>query len=85
MDKIWVDWQRLERNIPLDELPEFHRAFLKLVRPDETDWDKAFLRQIQGKVQASLKQLEREKLLKSENDGLYIAKHMIPEAFWKYI
>ena len=55
----WTDWGRLEQLIPLDDLPRFHREFLKVTRP-EGDWDVAPLRQIQGKVQASLKQLERE-------------------------
>jgi hypothetical protein len=51
----WINWQKLEQAIPLDELPSFHRAFLKLTKPEEADWDTAFLRQVQGKVQGSLK------------------------------
>ncbi len=80
----WIDWNRLEQAIPLDELPSFHRAFLKLTKPDETDWDKAFLRQVQGKVQASLKALERQGLAKTEGEKLLVAKEMIPEAYLKY-
>ena len=64
----WIDWHRLEGAIPLDELPSFHRAFLKLTKPDEADWDKAFLRQVQGKVQASLKALERQGFLEAGMD-----------------
>jgi hypothetical protein len=85
MDKEWVNWQTLESRIPLDELPRFHRAFLKLVRPDDTDWDKAFLRQIQGKVQASLKQLKREGQAKQEGDVLLVTRQMVPDAYYKYL
>lgn len=79
----WTDWQRLEQTIPLDDLPRFHREFLKLTRP-EGDWDTAPLRQIQGKVQASLKQLEREGKARTENDSLLVAKEVIPETFQHY-
>ena len=79
----WVDWSGLEQRIPLDDLPRFHRAFLTLSRPEE-DWEEATLRKVQGKVQASLKQLERDGLAKTEGDGFYVAKGMIPEDFQSY-
>jgi hypothetical protein len=84
-DTLWIDWHSLEQNIPLDDLPTFHREFLKLTRPDEADWDAAFLRQVQGKVQASLKTLERQGLAKTEGDKVLVSGQMIPEAFRKYI
>jgi hypothetical protein len=84
-DPIWIDWSKLEGTIPLDELPSFHRAFLKLTKPGEADWDTAFLRQVQGKVQSSLKALERQGLAKTEGERLFVAKEMIPEEFQKYI
>ena len=68
----WTDWPKLEARIPLDDLPAFHRAFLERVRPGEGDWSAAFLRQVQGKVQASLKQLEREGRAKRERDTLLV-------------
>jgi hypothetical protein len=80
----WTNWQRLEARIPLDELPTFHRAFLKVVRPGEADWDTAFLRQVQGKVQASLKALERGGRARREGDTLYVHKAVVPEAFLRY-
>lgn len=80
----WIDWHKLEQAIPLDELPSFHRAFLKLTKPDEADWDTAFLRQVQGKVQGSLKALERQGLAKTEGETLFVAKEMIPEEFLGY-
>ena len=77
------NWRGLESAIPLDELPTFHRAFLELARPDE-DYTDAPLRQVQGKVQASLKQLEREGKAKSENDTLFVVTEMVPEDFQHY-
>ena len=81
----WVDWHALETRIPLDELPAFHRAFLETVRPGEADWNAAFLRQVQGKVQASLKALERGGRAKREGDVLLVDKSVIPEAFLRYL
>lgn len=80
----WTDWSRLETRIPLDELPAFHRAFLETVRPGEGEWDTAFLRQVQGKVQASLKALERSGRAKREGDTLYVDRAVVPEAFLRY-
>lgn len=80
----WIDWPALEARIPLDDLPAFHRAFLETVRPGENDWSAAFLRQVQGKVQASLKQLEREGRAKREGDTLFVDKTVVPEAFLRY-
>ena len=79
----WTDWGRLEARIPLDELPAFHRTFLETVRPGE-DWSAAFLRQVQGKVQASLKQLQRSGRAKLEGDVLYVDKGVVPEAYLRY-
>jgi hypothetical protein len=81
----WIDWHKLEHAIPLDELPNFHRAFLKLTKPGEADWDTAFLRQVQGKVQGSLKALERQGLAKTEGERVLVAKEMVPEEFQKYV
>lgn len=85
METTWIDWSALEEKIPLDELPGFHRAFLQLARPKESeDWDNTFLRKIQGKVQGTLKQLKREGRIKEEDGKLLIDKALIPEAFQKY-
>lgn len=80
----WTDWTRLEAAIPLDELPAFHRAFLERNRPGEADWEGAFLRQVQGKVQATLKQLQREDRARLEGDTLWVSSEAIPEAFRHY-
>ena len=83
MADTWLDWGKLEQTIPLDDLPRFHRKFLKVTRP-EGDWDAAPLRQIQGKVQASLKQLEREGKAKTQGNTLLVVKEVIPEEFQHY-
>ena len=80
----WINWQHLEQRIPLDELPGFHRAFLSTIRPDE-DWDNTFLRKIQGKFQATLKQLERDGSAVSKADGLYVLRRLIPDAYQQYL
>lgn len=77
----WLNWQALEQSIALDDLPTFHRAFLSLNRPDEQDWAAAPLRQIQGKVQATLKQLERSHLARFEDGLLFVARPAIPQGF----
>jgi len=79
----WLDWQALERSIPLDDLPDFHRQFLALARPDE-DYSAAALRQVQGKVQASLKALERQGHAITEGETLLVEQAFVPEAFHKY-
>lgn len=83
----WANWTRLEQDIPLDELPAFHREFLARVREEETNWDQATLRQVQGKVQASLKQLERSGDIQRENDDgdMWIKLLYIPSAYRHYI
>lgn len=76
----WIDWNALESRIPLDDLPAFHREFLGRVRPGE-DWDAASLRKVQGRVQASLKALEREGLARRDGDRLLVARRVLPERF----
>jgi hypothetical protein len=79
-----VDWQALERRIPLDELPGFHRAFLNLNRPGE-DYSDAFLRQVQGKVQATLKQLVRAGRALERGEATWVEQDAIPEGFRHYL
>lgn len=80
----YIDWHALEQRIPLNDLPTFHRAFLTKVQPDQ-DWDGVFLRQIQSKVQASLKQLERSGTIRRDGDRLLVPKMLIPDAFREYL
>jgi hypothetical protein len=79
-----VDWHELERRIPLDELPAFHRAFLESVEPSE-DWGKTFLRRIQGKVQANLQRLRREGRAEESGEQLWVDLDLIPETCLCYL
>lgn len=55
-----------------------------LARPDE-DFSSAPLRQVQGKVQASLKALERAGQASVEGEQVLVSRAFIPEAFEKYL
>ena len=89
-DITWVDWSALEEKIPLDELPSFHRSFLQLAKPggprgEGENWDNAFLRKVQGNVQATLKRLQREERVREDKGQLLVDKKLIPDAFHEYI
>lgn len=87
-DITWINWSALEEKIPLDELPSFHRSFLQLAKPAREggdDWDNTFLRKVQGNVQATLKQLEREGRMKEVDGKLLIDKKLIPDEFQQFI
>lgn len=75
-----VDWEALERCLPLDDLPAFHRAFLERVAPGE-DWQGAFLRRVQGKVQAALKRLQRDGGAGYHDGRLHVDASLIPDAW----
>ena len=79
-----VDWYALERRIPLDELPAFHRAFLALVDPTEK-WDETSLRRIQGKVQANLKRLRRDGYAEQSGKKLWVDLDLIPDTCLCYL
>ena len=78
----WIDWTALERALPLDDLPDLHRALLERHRPDEDDWSEAFLRKVQGKVQATLAALEREERAVRDGRGhLWLEPDAVPAAW----
>lgn len=76
----WIDWSALEASLPLDELPQLHRAFLELHDPGER-WDEAPLRRVQGKVGAALKRLERSGRVRHEGERLLLAADALPAGF----
>jgi hypothetical protein len=53
-----VRWSELERNISLDQLPQFHRAFLRLHRPELPT--EIPLRRVQQYVTQTLYQLAKQ-------------------------
>lgn len=79
-----VDWQALESCIPLDDLPAFHRAFLARLEPGE-DWQAAFLRRVQGRVQAWLKRLLREGAAGYDDGRYWLDAGLVPEPFRAYL
>ena len=79
-----VDWQALESCIPFDELPAFHRAFLQVLEPNE-DWQNAFLRRVQGKVQAALKRLLRDGSAAYMEGRYWLDAELVPEAYRGYL
>ncbi len=79
-----VDWQALEASVPLDDLPAFHRAFLETIEPGE-NWQAAFLRRVQGKVQAALKRLLREGAAGYDDGRLWVDVALVPDAFRSYV
>jgi hypothetical protein len=79
-----VDWEALESCLPLDELPAFHRAFLERCVPGE-DWQGAFLRRVQGKVQATLKRLQREGAAVYHEGRLHVDLSLVPEAYRGFV
>lgn len=54
-----IRWSELEARLPLHELPAFHRAFLRLHRP-ELNPDTLPLRRVQQYVSQTLNALVRE-------------------------
>jgi len=79
-----VDWQALESCIPYDELPSFHRAFLETLEPG-VDWQAAFLRRVQGKVQAALKRLLRDGAAVYDEGRYWLDVQLVPEAYRAYL
>ncbi len=79
-----VDWQALESCIPFGELPAFHRAFLERVEPGE-DWTNAFLRRVQGKVQAALKRLLSEGAAEYHKGRYWLDLGLVPDVYRCYV
>lgn len=79
-DDRWIDWTALERRLPLDDLPAFHRALLARLEPGE-DWGAAPLRRVQGKVQAALRGLERGGRARRDGERLWVARGALPDGY----
>jgi hypothetical protein len=73
----FIDWRELEASIPFEELPNFHRAFLrsKGVEAPET----MMLRRVQQAVERELNTLLRQGFAKLENDRLLVVKSVLDE------
>jgi hypothetical protein len=73
----WINWRELESNIPLEQLPEFHRAFLQsrgIANPETMP-----LRRVQQSVERELNTLIKEEQAKLEQDILLVLNQHIPQ------
>jgi hypothetical protein len=73
-------WSQLEAQIPLSELPSFHRAFLKLHRP-ELDPDTLPLRRVQQYVNQTLHLLAKEGKAKRMEEDFELERGAVPEFY----
>ena len=78
----WINWRDLEAAIPLEQLPDFHRAFLAArgVENPET----MMLRRIQQSVERELNTLLRDKKAKQESETLFVLSQEIPEPWLEF-
>jgi hypothetical protein len=73
----WTDWRELEASTPLEDLPNFHRAFLRSRGVDNPE--NMMLRRVQQAVERELNTLLRQGLAKLENERLLVAKSVLDE------
>jgi hypothetical protein len=78
----WINWRELEANIPLEQLPEFHRTFLA-ARGIE-NLESMMLRRIQQSVERELNTLLRLGKAKQESEILFVDSQEIPELWLKF-
>ena len=65
-----VRWRDLEASIPLDRLPDFHRAFLSL--RGVTDPQEMLLRRVQQTVERELNKLMQAGAARREGDEIIV-------------
>jgi hypothetical protein len=75
----WIKWRELESNIPLEQLPEFHRAFL--LNRGTINPEKMPLRQVQQSVEREINSLIKEGQAKFEQDILLVSSQNIPQSW----
>jgi hypothetical protein len=70
----WIDWRELESLTPLEDLPEFHRAFLQSrgINPQTM-----MLRRVQQAVERELNTLLRDGQAKLEDGRLLVQKSVL--------
>ena len=66
-----IRWRDLEASIALDELPDFHRAFLAL--RGVTDPQEMLLRRVQQTVERELNKLVQTGLARRENEEIIVS------------
>ncbi|GIW26590.1 hypothetical protein [Meiothermus sp.] len=76
----WLRWSDLEAQIPFHELPAFHRAFLKLHRP-ELSADTLPLRRVQQYVNQTLQSLALEGKARRVDEDYEVKPELIPYSY----
>ena len=66
-----IRWRELEASIPLDRLPDFHRAFL--VHRGVTDPQEMLLRRVQQTVERELNKLVQAGRARREGDEIVVS------------
>lgn len=66
-----IRWRDLEASIALDELPDFHRAFLAL--RGVTDPQEMLLRRVQQTVERELNKLVQSGAARRENEEIIVS------------
>lgn len=75
-----IRWAELESKIGLNELPAFHRAFLKLNRP-ELEAETLPLRRVQQYVSQTLHSLVQTGKARKVGEDFEVPNEAIPEAY----
>jgi hypothetical protein len=70
----WIDWRELEAQTPLEDLPEFHRAFL---RSRGIAAETMMLRRVQQTVERELNALIQSNQAKLEDGRLWVQKSVL--------
>ncbi|MCL6525516.1 MAG: hypothetical protein K6T57_01415 [Thermaceae bacterium] len=75
-----IRWSELEAQIPLDELPAFHRAFLELHRP-ELEAQTLPLRRVQQYVVQTLHTLAQSGQARQVGEDFEVSSEVLPPAY----
>lgn len=75
----WIDWRKLEARIALEQLPDFHRAFLVSRGVEHTDT--MMLRRVQQSVERELNAMLRQGSAKQLEDTLLVLAEKIPSGW----
>lgn len=75
-----IRWSVVESSIELGELPKFHRAFLKLHRP-ELEADTLPLRRVQQYITQTLFTLTKEGKAERAEEDFLVDLEAIPQAY----
>ena len=79
----WIDWRELETTLTLEQLPDFHRAFLdsRGIKNTET----MMLRRVQQSVERELNTMLREQKAKEESETLFVSSSEIPSHWLEFV